>query len=196
MPVLVNAINNIKNTKTIDVNSLAAASAPSYIRQILTLIDSSASRSAGTTWTLGATWSPYPMKAYSTLKIYYMWPARNESTSWGGIYFEPQVTFNNGTTWYSLGSRGYDMMSLNAGGNIKWSDNYLYVDPGQTADFTFGLRYYFKAYDGTVGLNNTSGYNHDINVTSGTASFHPSISDNNNQHYVHFIVEEIASLKG
>lgn len=193
MSIQLDTLSNIDEIKAIDINSLAAASSPSYIRQVLNLVDTT-DRSATTTWTLGATWNPYIMKAYSTLKIYYSYPMRNESTSWGGIYFEPQVTFNNGITWYSLGSRGYDLMSLNAGGNIKYMENYITINPSQTADFNFGLRYYFRSYDGTVGINNSLG--HDMNANSGTAFFHPTISSNNYQHYVHFIVEEIASLKG
>ncbi|MFB0965802.1 MAG: hypothetical protein QMC36_09290 [Patescibacteria group bacterium] len=47
------------------------------------------------------------------------------------------------------------------------------------------MRFYFKAYDGTVYINTS----HDINSVSGTATLMPGV--NGTQHYAKVIIEEI-----
>lgn len=188
-------LDYIKNatTNAIDVRAMADTRSY-YYRQTLTLVDTTA-RTSSTTWTAGASWGPYTgFKAGSLLRISYMVPARNDQAGWGGLYFEPQVSFNSGTTWYSLGSRGYDAVMISSYADINGTSNTMQIDPGMTADFPFSIRYYFKAYDGTVGINN--GINHDLNIVSGTANGGIISGDNGNQHYVHFIVEELALFKG
>jgi hypothetical protein len=115
---------------------------------------------------------------------------RNDNTSWGGIYLEPQVQFNGGT-WQSLGSTGHEMMTTSAM-DIATYHNELLVVPGIATDFTAAFRFYFRGYEATVYLNN--GSNHDINVVSGTATI--MSGDNGNQHYFHILVEEFATGMG
>lgn len=192
MPLKLTTLSDLNQNVAIDIDKMAAASTPRYSRRIINLIDTT-DRSSGTTWTLGYdSGNISGFKAGSVLKISYMYPARNESSSWGGLYFEPQIRYNNGV-WQSLGSRGYDaVMNTNSGGNIRYTDNVMYVDPAQSADYYIAIRFYFKSYDGTVGLNNSQGHN--INAISGTA---PLMAGNNgNQHYGNWIIEELALLKG
>ena len=125
--------------------------------------------------------------------IFYSYPCRNDSTGWGGLYFEPQIRINGDQgVWCSLGSRGYDAVMNNGSSDISHTNNHMLIDPEMTSDFTFQLCFYFRSYDGTVGLNNSQG--HDMNATSGTATILPN--DNGWQHYGHFIVEELALFKG
>jgi hypothetical protein len=160
-----------------------------YNRGIHRLIDTniSADRDATTTWKPGATFSNITgFKANSLLRIYYSVPCRNGSLGWGGLYFEPQISFNGGSTWQSLGSRGFDAVMTQGGGSIHASDNLMLIDPGQSSDFSVRMRYYFRSYDGTVIINDSR----DINAISGTAT--RMSGDNGNQHFTHFIIEEIA----
>jgi hypothetical protein len=190
---------NLKATNLQDTSGNTAMSvskvsgnAGRYIRQCLFISDTT-DRSTTTSWTAGSQFDNIgTFKAGSLLKIYYMYPCRNDSTGWGGLYFEPQLAING--TWYTLGSRGYDAVMHNNSADIHWTDNLMLVDPGQSADFTASIRFYFRSYDGTVGLNNGQG--HDINAVSGTAGGGWLGGNNNNQHYGHWIVEEMAILRG
>ena len=177
----------------IDVAAFAAANTTArYNRQTINYIDT-VGRSAGATWTLGTTFGSYSMAAGSTLKISYTYPCRNDATSWGGLYFEPQISFNGGTSWYSLGSRGFDAVMVSGNGAIRRTSNCnMYVDPGIMTAYTVSMRYYFKSYDGTVGLNN--GINHDINIISGTATL--LSGDAGLQNYGNWLIEEMALYKG
>jgi len=78
------------------------------------------------------------------------------------------------------------------GGLIAHISNTFYLDPAQASDFSVGFRFYFRAYESTVGLVNALG--HDLNARSGTAAL---MSGNNGlQHYGNWLIEELASLKG
>ena len=59
------------------------------------------------------------------------------------------------------------------------------MDPSQSSDYTVKVRFYFRAYDGTVYINTS----HDINVISGTATLMSGV--NGTQHYAKVIIEEI-----
>lgn len=182
-------LSNSYGTFQMDVAKIASAKSR-YNRQTLNVNDTT-DRTSGTTWTLGGTFESFPtFKAYSWLKISYMYPARNDySSSWGGLYFEPQIRFNNGT-WQSLGSRGYDAVMNNAAGNINYTSNVMLIDPAMAADFTVGIRFYFRSYGGTVWLN----LNHDLNAVSGTATIISGTGGQ--QHYGNWIIEELALMKG
>jgi hypothetical protein len=145
--------------------------------------------STGAGWSLGNTFSDVSgFKAGSKLRIYYMYPCRNDSVSWGGLYFEPQIRFNAGT-WQSLGSQGFDGVMEQNHASLGYIENVMMVDPGQGSDYSVQIRYYFTLYDGTAVILNGS---HDINNRlEGT----PLISgDNGLQHYGHFIIEEFGDL--
>lgn len=157
-----------------------------YTRQIFQQIDST-NRSA-TGWTLGPTFPTLTNFAgNSIIKLFYFVPARNDNAGWGGMYIEPQVQFNGGT-WQSLGSSGYDgnVMTANNADIGSYTQSLL-IRPGISTTFSMAVRFYFKAYDGTAYWN----LNHDINAVSGTATI--MSGDNGNQHYMHIIVEELAT---
>lgn len=183
-------IQSTGGTAAIDVAKLSTNQAR-YTRQVITQVDTT-DRTTSTTWTLGTELPTMTdFKAGSILKIYYMYPCRNDSTSWGGLYFEPQIRFNS-STWQSCGSRGYDAVMDLSPGSISHTSNTMLIDPAASADFTAQLRFYFKSYDGSVGLNNGNG--HDINTVSGTATIMSGV--NGQQHYGHWIIEELAIFRG
>lgn len=173
-------------------NSMSAVKSGFYVRQVFSDIDTTF-RSFGTGWTM--VWSApnhTGFKAKSKVKINIELPLRNNSMSWGGAYIEPQVTFNGGTNWYSLGSSGYDgNVMYESASSIATYTRMLLVDPvlaGIFSDFSFAVRIYARAYDGTVLWNS----DHDLNSTSGTASL-LSGSQNQNQHYARIHIEELAT---
>ena len=181
--------NSVGNT-AIDVTKLSTNQSR-YTRQVLTQVDTT-DRTTNTTWAVGTEMPTITdLKAGSLLKIYYNYPCRNDSTGWGGIYFEPQIRFNGGS-WQSLGSRGYDAVMNNGSSDIAYTSNTMLIDPGSSSDFTAQLRFYFRSYDGSVGVNNGNG--HDINVVSGTATIMSGV--NGQQHYGHWIIEELAIFRG
>lgn len=167
-----------------------------YIRQIVTQYDDR-DYSVTTSWVqvLNQFTNIPDFSAGSLVKLSYHVPCRNDSTSWGGAFLEPQISYNGGAKWWSLGGSGYEAV-MNYGGNAIGSYfQSILIDPylsGVSAGAGFGvqIRFYATSYDGTT-LINTS---HAINSISGTAVLDPSI--NGAQHYAHIIVEELALLSG
>lgn len=143
--------------------------------------------STGTGWAAGPTFPNITgFRAGSLVKLTYHLPMRNDSSGWGGGYIEPQISFNGGSSWNSLGSSGYDAGVMNSGSSdIGSYFNTILVDPGQSATYSVQVRFYFRAYDGTVRINE----DHDINNVSGTAPIMAGV--NGNQHYAKIIVEEV-----
>jgi hypothetical protein len=162
-----------------------------YTRQFIVETDT-ADRSFGTGWTLvytGANRTGF--KAGSIIRFTYQIPFRNESTSWGGAYTEPQVSFNN-STWITLGSSGYDgnVMELGSQSIATYTKSIL-INPslqGVNTDFQFRFRFYCRSYDGTALWNQS----HDINGVSGTATNASGL--NLLQHYATFHIEELAVI--
>ncbi len=156
------------------------------IRKSVVQVDT-ANYSAATSWTLGPSFPIIPnFKAGSLVKLTYHIPMRNDSNSWGGGYIEPQISFNGGINWNSLGSSGYDGGVMNYGsGAIGSYFNSLLIDPNQGSNFSVAVRFYFKSYDGTVLINQS----HDINIVSGTATIMAGV--NGQQHFAKIIVEEL-----
>lgn len=185
--VRASVLANTSGDSIINLDSLSTTGY--YTKQIVTQIDTTA-RTATTTWVLGPTFDNIACSGNSLLLVDYYVPMRNESTSWGGGYIEPQVSFDGGTSWNSLGSCGYDggvMRSGNA--SISYYYQQLLINPGLTSSFTARFRFYFKSYDSTVGWNN--GVNHNINANLSGAAPLP-YTNNGNQHWMHIIVEELA----
>lgn len=158
-----------------------------YVRQSIIQVDS-ANTSVGTGWTLVKTFDTIPdIKANSLIEMDYLIPARNDDTGWGGLYIEPQVSFNNGTTWSSLGSCGYDGGIMHSGSaDIGSYYNSMTIDPQMTSDFSVKFRFYMRSYSSTTSVSGSN----EVNNISGTATL---LSGNNGlQHYSRINVREIA----
>jgi hypothetical protein len=145
-------------------------------------------RQVNQNWVVGPTFNNINgFKAGSHVKISYLVPSRNNASfNWGGLYIEPQVSFDNGANWNSLGSCGYDggiMVSQSA--SIGSYTNTLLIDPQQTTDFNVRVRFYYRSYADITIINGQNA----INVTSATA---PLMSGTNGlQHFTKVIVEEV-----
>ena len=181
--VKVDEICNTEGIKILNLNKISPNGF--YTRKLLTQIFSN-DLSFSTSWVLGKTFDIITdFQAGSLVKLDYHVPGRKDATTWGGIYIEPQVNFNN-EGWKSLGSSGYDVVMRNGAGSIASYFQSIIIDPNQLVNFSTQFRFYFKSYDGTSMVN----LSHDINKISGTA---PLLEGNNGlQHFMHIIVEELA----
>jgi hypothetical protein len=185
----VDNIATTTGTPKINIDSLLAGGY--YVRQVFSDVDAT-DRSFTNSWVLVYTTPRHTeFIANSKLRIYLEIPFRNDSTSWGGAYVEPQISFNGEITWASLGSSGHDgsVMHLNSG-NISTYNRMLYIDPqlhGISGNFSVTLRFYCKSYDGTTLWNGS----HDLNSISGSATLITN-RDNFQQHYAKVVIEELA----
>lgn len=182
----VDSLQNTVGTSAVNVDKLSAGGY--YIKQYDVEVNS-ASYSATTSWGLGITFTGMTnCQPGSKIFMSYLIPARNDSTSWGGLYIEPQISINSGA-WQSLGSCGYDGGVMhNGSSDIASYTNCILIDPAQTSVFTFAVRFYFKSYDGTTVINASN----DINGISGTATLMSGV--NGTQHYAKIILQELATL--
>ena len=131
----------------------------------------------------------------SILKFTYVVPTRSDTaTTWGGLYIEPQISFN-GTTWYALGTSGYDgaAMFSNSSSIATYVNTFL-IDPipgthagvAAGAEYSARFRFKMKSYDGTTLINT----NHEIGGRVGAETLLTSSSLD--PHFFHIIVEELA----
>jgi hypothetical protein len=150
----------------------------------------SISRMIPTTWTLGPSFiGPSDFKANSYIEITYSIPARSNATGWGGYWIEPQISFDGGGTWLSLGSSGFDGNIMNNTSNsvIGTYTNTLLINPGLSNDFSVNFRFYYRSYAAFVEINS----NHSINTISGTAPRIGGGQVQSAQHFTHVIIKEI-----
>ena len=169
-----------------------AGKRPRITRQINVQTDD-IQRVFGPTWAIGRTFNTInDFKAGSLVKLNYHVPMRSvgSNTSWGGGYIEPQISFDGGASWKSLGSSGYDGGVMVFGAQAIGSyGNTILVNPEQTSDFSVTVRFMHKSYDNQVYVN----WYHDINGTerglSGTAPLMSGV--NGQQHYTRITVEEL-----
>lgn len=157
-----------------------------FTRQINVVTDTTG-KSFSTTWVMTHQFNDVLSNCLpgSKIKMHYHVPVRNDSTSWGGCYLEPQLSFDGGVTWQSLGGAGYDVI-MEMGQSIHSANYDFFIDPGMVAAFNVSMRLYAKSYDGTTTMITSNA----INSVSGTASVMSGV--NGTQHYVKVIMEEIA----
>lgn len=183
-------ISDLSGTSKLNISNITGTGY--YVRQSLTEYDT-VSRTVGTGWGLMWTGTNFGgFKAGSKIRLNYHMSLRNDSGSWGGGYIEPQISFNGGANWFSLGSSGYDggvMIATSAA--IGSYNNHIIIDPalqGVTTDFSVQVRFYGKSYDGTLYWN----LNHDVNAVSGTAT--AASGTNYYQHFCQYSIEELGGL--
>ena len=160
-----------------------------YVRKLYTEVDTTSRSCTG--WTLMWTGTNQTdFKAGSKIRLQYHMALRNNDYGWGGGYIEPQISFNN-SSWFSLGSSGYDGGVMGDSAALIGSyNNSIIIDPalqGITTDFQVRIRFYARAYGGTLLWN----LDHDLNTVSGTAT--NATGNNFNQHYCQYTIEELAT---
>lgn len=182
------AVETITNTQGTQLNNIRSGY---YVRQITSQVDTT-DRTFGNSWTLMVTMPSLPtFKAGSKILANYQLPLRNDSTSWGGAYIEPQISYNGGSTWFSCGSSGYDGAIMhNVSQDIATYSSTLFLDPalqGVSTDFTPRFRFYARTYDGSANWNGS----HDLGTVSGTAT--TGAGNNYYQHYAKIVIQELAT---
>lgn len=192
MPVSIDGTGIVRSSSSVAFSlTKIVSNAGRYTRQVYTQVDSTSFSSITTSWQLGPSFTDVgDFRAGSLVKLFYHMPVRNDDSSWGGLYIEPQYRINSGA-WLSLGSSGYGAAMTLATGDIEHYNNMILIDPAQTSTFTIGFRFYVRTYSGTNGRINVD---HDVNLISGTATL--ATGNNGLQHYAHIIVEEMAILRG
>ena len=139
------------------------SAASRYTRQITRYYDST-SRTFSTTFADGPTWNFTGIRQTSNLRFDLNIPHRNDSAGWGGMYMAFWWSTNGGATWVSLGTTGHENMQ-DSGGDIFHYSNQFYLPSTEIAspsdNYTFTVKLRFRAFDGTLGINN--GINHDVN---------------------------------
>jgi hypothetical protein len=129
------------------------------------------------------TWKQWPTTLWdqhtgftggSILQFNFYIPTRMDTANWGGAYIEPNLSWDNGTTWYGLGNTGYDGgVMIQTGYAIHNHTQEILVTDTPTTDYNVRVRFMVKTYDntGTLYINQS----HDINRT-GTSGY--STGDN------------------
>lgn len=163
-----------------------------YTRQIINEIDTTG-RTVGTTLALMYTGTNRTdFKAGSLIRIWYHLPLRNDDAGWGGAFILPEISYNN-STWFGLGNSGYDGNVMEGtSSSIASYDNTILVNPaldGITTDFSVKVRFWARAYSGTLIWNDSHGF-----AEAGSTGSASSASANANQHYANFTIEELARL--
>ena len=187
-----------------------------YTRQLVRLVDATTNTtnttwvvgdaaalgvSVGNVWKLALNFPNIPGFIPSSLvRLHYYVPCRNQSSSgsWGGMYLEPQISYNGGVTWTSLGTCGYDGGVMTMKDSVSSFCNTILLDPQATTQFGVQIRIYAKPYrtDTLISgawinqwtINNLASY-------PALAATAPLARDGQ-QHFAHIIVEELALVRG
>jgi len=115
-------------------------------------------RSFGTGWGVGKTWSWWDKSAGSAIFFASTVPMRNDSTSWGGAYCQVEFAVNGSSTWTSLGDTGYDVVMANGTANIShWTAAQLLTNYTIITATRVRFRFKHRSYDGTMTINGSNG---------------------------------------
>lgn len=120
----------------------------------------------------------------SKLELFYHVPTRNDSSSWGGIRIQPNISFDNGVTWKNLGNTGYENMISGTSSLIHYYSNTMLINPLKTEAYSVKIKLMFMSYDSTVSVNGS----HEINVDM--AGMNTVAHADNLQHFTHIILKE------
>ena len=131
----------------------------------------------------------------SHLELMYYIPTRKDGASrWNGIYFEPQISFDNGSSYYSLGDCGYDGGTMFNGAsaihnyiNCMWFQNSGTQIPS-SGTYTVKLKFRASEYDnaGTAYVNTS----HAINGRVSATYLGDTANIDRRQHFAHWILKE------
>jgi len=170
---------------------------PTNYRLGKVITDYSASSFATTSGTLSdmLTSSQYTgFTGGSALEFFMHYPARNDTETWSGGYIEPNLSFDNGSNYYSMGTCGYDGgIMMQNGYAILCYNNHYFISNSATSripstDYSLKIKWRFAVYSGTYQINGA----HDINGGSGASSSYvdTSATVDRYQHYMHWIIKE------
>ena len=135
----------------------------------------------------------------SHLELQWYIPSRKDTSSgtagnWMGMYFQPCLSFDDGTTWYSLGTCGYDggtmvryASSIHNYTNHAWIQNSGTNIPS-SGSYTVKIKFMGCEYE-TTGTAYVNG-SHDINGKNSVTYIDTSAGIDRYQHYSHWTLKE------
>ena len=133
------------------------------------------------------------IQAGKNVDMYLRVPARNDDTSWGGLYVQINVQVNEGT-WYNLGNSGYDGNVMEYGQSISTSHHHKLLDfianAGVSSSSTYTVRFEVtgRSYNGTTTINGS----HDINDTGDNLGSRGGLASwGSNDNFMTLILREV-----
>ena len=135
----------------------------------------------------------------SHLELQWYIPSRKDTSSgtagnWMGMYFQPCLSFDDGTTWYSLGTCGYDggtmvryASSIHNYTNHAWIQNSGTNIPS-SGSYTVKIKFMGCEYE-TTGTAYVNG-SHDINGKNSGSYIDTSAGIDRYQHFSHWTLKE------
>lgn len=130
----------------------------------------------------------------SALEFFMHYPARNDTEAWSGGYIEPNLSFDNGSNYYSMGTCGYDggIMIQNGYGILCYNNHYFISNSATSripdTDYSLKIKWRFATYSGNYQINAS----HAINGGTGYSQNYvdTSATVDRNQHWMHWIIKE------
>ncbi len=113
----------------------------------------STQRTFGTSWAVGKEWAPVSFKGGSRIRIDWRIPMRNDSSSWGGGFTDIEFSYDDGATWISIGSSGYDGPMAISGDIITSMNGAFTFTDCPEEDFIMKIRFKHRSHDGTLNVN-------------------------------------------
>ena len=131
----------------------------------------------------------------SHLELMYYMPTRKDGTGqWNGLYIEPQISFDNGSSYYSLGDCGYDGGIMFNGAsaihnyiNCMWFQNSGTQIPS-SGTYTVKLKFRASEYT-TAGTGYING-SHSVNGRVSATTLANTSNIDKYQHFTHWILKE------
>ena len=137
----------------------------------------------------------------SLVRLYYHVPCcvpTAPNGTWSFFGFEPDISYNGGSTWQSLGTTGINGIGRLAAPSIGSYRNTIVIDPQLTSEFSVQIRIWAAPHPLAAGTGTLqqamSGQIAYLDRYSGTALLQTGI--NGQQHNSHIIVEELALVRG
>ena len=141
----------------------------------------------------------------SIIRLYYHVCANSgaittPAIAWRGFYLEPQISYNGGSTWQSLGASGAVTIMNTAPSQGSYS-NSIWIDPQQSTEFGVQIRIWIHPYHIVPQASGAANFSYinfseywQKNLVSGSATVLGGV--NGSQHASHIIVEELALVRG
>ena len=135
----------------------------------------------------------------SHLELHWYIPSRKDAASgtdsvWNGMYFQPCLSFDDGTTWYSLGTCGYDGGTMTRYASMIHNYiNHAWIQNSGTnipSSGSYTVKIKFMGCEYQTSNNATVNGSHDINGKNSGSYIDTSAGIDRYQHYAHWTLKE------
>lgn len=136
----------------------------------------------------------------SHLELHWYIPTRKDVTggstdsTWNGMYFEPMLSFDNGSNYYSIGTCGYDGGTMTRYASMIHNyTNYAWIQNSGTqipssGSYTVKIKFRGAEYESSgTGYVNGS---HDVNGKNSGSFIDAPAGIDRYQHYSHWMIKE------